>query len=58
MPEFEPDWIEHFKKGNYYMALEKAMLFPGASSDQVIALSALVTAQAIGEVAQQLRRKI
>lgn len=48
MPELEPQWIELFNKGYYYAALEKAMFFPGASSEQIIALSALVVAQAIG----------
>lgn len=44
----EPEWIKHFYEGNYYKALELAMLFPGASSVQITGLSALVIAQAVG----------
>lgn len=45
---YEPEWIKHFYKGDYYKALEMAMMFPGASTDQINALSALVIAQAVG----------
>lgn len=51
---YEPEWIQQFHKGNYYKALELAMMFPGASSDQIHGLSALVIAQAVGAIVPPL----
>jgi hypothetical protein len=50
---YEPNWIKHFKKGEYYAALECMILNGEGTSEQMNAISALLIAQAVGHLKER-----